>query len=322
MKLPMRLVVVALGCLSALAVARAADDPPQFTDWSTPVNLGPFVNSTFDEGCPTISKSGLSLFFRTDLSGGQGMADIWVAQRHSLDEPWEAPRNLGGTVNSSFNEYCTGLSPDEHWMVFASDRPGGCGLQDLWITHRQDRRDDFGWESPTNLGCVVNSAANDNAARYFDDPATGETLLYFAGGRPSGLGGPVLGDIWVASALDGTKDTFGLPSLVAEFSIANANDSHPLMRKDGLEFIFVSSRPGGVGSSDIWSSTRASLEDPWPAPVNLTSLNSTLSDFRPTLSFDGRLLIFASGGPKGGRNGGLGQGDLYASTRTKLRASR
>jgi hypothetical protein len=313
MKLPIRLVVVALGCLSALAVARAADDPPRFTDWSTPVSLGSPVNSTFDEGCPTISKSGLSLFFRTNLSGGQGGADIWVAQRDSLDEPWDAPRNLGDKVNSPSNEYCTGLSPDEHWMVFASDRTGGCGGQDLWITHRQNRRDDFGWESPTNLGCDINSAAHDNAARYFDDPATGETLLYFAGGRP---GGPGAGDIWVAPALDGTKDTFGPPSLLAEFSIATYNDSHPLMRKDGLEFIFVSNRPGGLGT-DLWSSTRASMEDPWPDPVNLKSVNSAATDFRPTLSFDGRMLIFASDRP-----GGLGGGDLYVSTRTKLPASR
>ncbi len=199
-------------------------------------------------------------------------------------------------------------------MVFASDRPGGCGGQDLWITHRQNKRDDFGWESPTNLGCDMNSNQHDNAAKYFDDPATGETLLYFAGGRP---GGPGSGDIWVAPTLDGTKDTFGPPSLVAESSIAGSNDSHPLMRKDGLEFIFVSNRHGGVGSSDIWSSTRESLEDPWPAPVNVTSVNSTATDFRPTLSFDGRMLIFASG-----RTGGLGAGDLYVSTRTTLAGQR
>jgi hypothetical protein len=59
------------------------------------------------------------------------------------------------------------------------------------------------------------------------------------------------------------------------------------------------------------------LEDPWPDPVNVKSVNSIATDFRPTLSFDGRMLVFASG-----RTGGLGGGDLYVSTRTKLRASR
>jgi len=135
--------------------------------------------------------------------------------------------------------------------------------------------------------------------------------VYFAGGRPGGPGG---GDIWVVPVLDDTKDTFGLPILVEEFSIASFNDSHPLVRKDGLEFIFVSNRPGGVGSLDLWSSTRESMEDPWSEPVNLGPVNSLGSDFRPTLSFDGTALIFASDRP-----GGVGAGDLYVSTRTRLR---
>jgi hypothetical protein len=304
--------------LLGLTALPAADDPPRFSDWSVPVNLGPIVNSASDEGCPTISKSGLSLFFRTnriDLPGAQGGADIWVAQRDSLDEVWQEPVNLGSIVNSSGNEYCTALSPDEHWMIFVSDRsvPDACGLQDLWITHRQDRRDDFGWGPPTNLGCVVNSAAHDNAPRYYENQATGELFLYFAGGRPTG--GPVSGDIWVARALDDRKDVFDTPTLVPEpFSVPIYNDSHPLVRKDGLEFFFVSNRLGGLGSNDLWVSTRESLEDPWSTPVNLVKLNSPGSDFRPTLSFDGRTLIFASNRP-----GGVGFGDLYMTTRSKLR---
>jgi len=160
-------------------------------------------------------------------------------------------------VNSPYNETCTGLSPDEHWMVFVSDRPGGCGLQDLWITHRQNRRDDFGWESPTNLGCGINSASHDKRPQVLRRPGNRRNAAVHRRRRP---GGPGSGDIWVTPALDGTKDTFGPPSLVAEFSIAGYNDSHPLMRKDGLEFIFVSNRPGGLGSTDLWSSTRASME--------------------------------------------------------------
>jgi len=300
--------------LLGLTALPAADDPPRFSDWSAPVNLGPVVNSTYYEGCPTISKSGLSLFFRTNRPHpkAQGAADIWVAQRDGLEEAWGEPVPLGPNVNTSFNEYCTALSPDEHWMIFVSDKPeGSCGLQDLWITHRRNRRDDFGWGPAVNLGCVVNSPAHDNAPRYFEDPATDELLLYYAGGRPGGPGG---GDIWVVPVLDDTKDTFGLPILVEEFSIASFNDSHPLVRKDGLEFFFVSNRPGGVGSLDLWSSTRESMEDPWSEPVNLGPVNSLASDFRPTLSFDGTALIFASDRP-----GGVGAGDLYVSTRTRLR---
>ena len=302
--------VLALG----LAAPRAADDPPQFSPWSQAVNLGPVVNSTSYDACPTIAKSGLSLYFRSNRLGGYGAMDIWVAQRDSLEDPWEAPVNLGPTINGPYGEYCTSFSPDGHWMVFVSDRPvseGGCGSQDLWITHRHNKRDDFGWEPPTNLGCVVNSAAQENGPAFFEDEATGQLLLYFSSNRPGGLGGL---DIYVSSAISDEKDAFGPPSLVMELSTAYT-DYQPVLRRDGLEVIFASSRPGGFGYPDLWASTRESTTHPWSTPVNLGPLvNSAAYDFHPTLSFGGTMLIFPSE-----RSGGMGGADLYVCTRSKLR---
>ena len=298
--------------LLGLTALPAADDPPLFSDWSAAVNLGPIVNSSSTEACPTISKSGLSLFFRSGRPGGIGGQDVYVSQRDTLEDPWGPALNLGPTVNSQFNEYCTALSPDEHWMVFVSDKTeGSCGLQDMWITHRRNKRDDFGWEPPVNLGCVVNSTGHDNAPRYFENEETGELVMYFAGSRP---GGPGQGDIWVVPLLLDKKNRFGTPSLVTEASTVYL-DSHPLVRKDGLEFFLVSNRPGGVGGQDIWAATRESMADPWSAFLNLGPLvNSPSADYRPTLSHDGMILIFASERP-----GGYGSSDLYVTTRSRLR---
>ena len=55
-----------------LAAVPAADDPPTYSDWPAPVNLGPIVNSTSYDACPTIAKNGLSLFFRSNRPGGLG----------------------------------------------------------------------------------------------------------------------------------------------------------------------------------------------------------------------------------------------------------
>jgi Tol biopolymer transport system component len=299
-----------------LAALPAVEDPPQFSDWSAPVNLGPIVNSPSYDACPTIAKSGLSLYFRSNRPGGQGGFDIYVAQRDSHEDPWETPVNLGPTINGPANEYCSTFSPDGHWMVFVSDRPvsaGGCGGQDLWISHRKNKRDDFGWEAPRNLGCIVNSAAAENGPAWFEDDATGRTLLYFSSNRPGGLG---LLDIYVSEAASDTKGDFGPPSLVTELS-TSATDYQPVLRKDGLELLFASNRPGGLGTyPDLWVSTRASTMDPWSMPVNLgTLVNSTAADFHPTLSFDGTTLIFAS--ERGGAPAGWG--DLWMSTRSKIR---
>ena len=292
------------------------DNGPNFSPWSAPVNLGPIVNSTSYDACPTISKSGLSLYFRSYRPGGQGNFDIWVSQRDSLEDPWEAPVNLGPTINGPYGEYCSTFSVDGHWMIFVSNRPG-CGNQDLWISHRKDKRDDFGWETPQNLGPIVNSSAQENGPCLVDDEATGQTLLYFSSGRPGGLGAL---DIYVSAAVSEDKDVFGPPTLVAELS-TGYTDYQPVVRKDGLEVIFASNRPGSLPSGpyvypDLWVSTRLSTLDPWLPPVNLGPLvNSDQYDFHPTLSWDGTTLIFAS--ERGGIE--VGWGDLYVCTRTKLK---
>ncbi len=285
-----------------------AQDTMQFTDWSAPVNLGPVVNSAFYDACPTISRSGLSLYFRSDRPGGEGGFDIWVSQRDSLEDPWEAPVNLGPTINGPYNEYCTTFSFDGHWMIFVSDRPEGFGSQDLWISHRKDKRDDFGWETPQNLGPIINSSAQDNGPCLFDDEATGQTLLYFSSGRQGGLGGL---DIYVSAAVSDEKDIFGPPSPVLELNTSRT-DYQPVLRRDGLEIIFARGNPGwGI---DLWVSTRETTLDSWSPAVNLGPVvNSVAYDFHPTLSWDGITLIFASE-----RAGGEGEADLYMSTRTRL----
>src|SRR3989442_8393823 len=87
-----------------LAASRGLAAPP-FSEWSPPVNLGPAINSTFNDDGPALSKDGLSLYFRSDRPrGGMGGNDIWVSQRASRESPWGEPVNLGPTVNTGFNE--------------------------------------------------------------------------------------------------------------------------------------------------------------------------------------------------------------------------
>jgi Tol biopolymer transport system component len=314
------LLVGSVAALLGLMVSATSADEPQFSAWSAPVNLGPIVNSWGDwttsyDACPTVSKDGLSLYFRSNRLGGYGAFDIWVAQRHSVEDPWGTPVNLGPKINGPAGEFCTAFSPDGHWMVFVSNRPvsaGGCGNQDLWISHRKNKRDDFGWQTPRNLGCTVNSPAAENGPAWYEDEATGRTLLYYSSGRPGGLG---FLDIYVSEAVGDAKGNFGPPTPVAELNTSDY-DYQPVLSKDGLEVIFASDRPDGSGLVDLWTSTRADTLDPWSPPVNLgPGVNSIENDFHPTLSFDRTTLIFASerGGPT------VGWADLWMCTRTKLR---
>src|SRR5438876_11394020 len=132
-------------CLVLIAPVAAAQ---QFSEWSTPVNLTD-INSAADDQHPAISKDGLSLYFASNRPGGCGGFDIWVAQRASVDSPWEEPFNLGCTINSSANDLGSNFTTDGHLLFFHSFRANdNCGGGDIFYTHRQNRRDALGWETP------------------------------------------------------------------------------------------------------------------------------------------------------------------------------
>jgi len=319
MKKRLRKNAAAAGLVCALFAASVvllvADVDDQYSDWSAPVNLGPAINAAVPEQGPTISKNGLSLYFQSNRAGGFGGFDIYVSQRPTVDAPWGAPINLGSDVNTASDEQAPALSLDGHRLYFHSNRPGGFGGTDLYASRRHNKRDDFGWQPAENLGSGVNTAAQELQACVFEDDETGLITLYFTSpNRPGGLGG---WDIY-ASTLQ-PDETFGTPVLVVELS-SPFDDRAPGIRRDGLEIIFPSNRPGSLGSlglDDLWVSTRPSTSDPWSVPLNLGPVvNSEFSDAQPELSFDGTTLFFNGAG----RVGGFGSFDLWVATRTKLKA--
>ncbi|HSE48380.1 MAG TPA: hypothetical protein VLA96_04150 [Terriglobales bacterium] len=299
--------------LTVSLLASAPVGAQEFGPWSTPVNLGPVINTTlyFEQGA-CISKDGLSLYFHSNGPGGFGAADIYVSQRPSVDAPWGPPQNLGPIINTQSGEASPMLSPDGHRLYFQSGRPGGAGAADLYVSRRHNKRDDFGWQPPQNLGSGVNTAALEQQAWIFEDETTGITTLYFTSNRPGGLGGS---DIY-ASELQ-PDETFGPAVLVAELS-SPANDGGPTIRRDGLEIIFPSNRAGSLGSfgdDDLWVATRPTTSDPWSAPENLGPVvNTEFTDGLPELSADGTTLYFNSADPT------RTSFDLFVTTRTKLKA--
>lgn len=301
--------VICVMLFCALAVQCWADGNTVYTDWSAPVNLGATINSVYNDQHPAIAPDGLSLYFVSDQPGGSGGFDLWVAQRASTDLPWGAPQNLGAIVNSPATEFAPNLSDDGHYLFFGSDRPGGCGSRDLWVSHRKSKKDNFGWEAPVNLGCVINASAFDDGPTYFEDPVTEKITLFFTTlNRPGGQGDF---DIY---ASDLNRDgSFSAPVNVAELNSAY-RDTRTAIRKDGLEMFFASNRPGGLGVIDLWVATRSSTNDLWGVPVNLGAvLNSTFNDGAPAISRDGTTLYFYSDRP-----GGSGLNDLYVSTRSRV----
>jgi WD40 repeat protein len=157
------------------------------SSWNEPQNLGPVVNSPFTEGVPKLSHNGLTLLFSSDRPGGSGGRDIWVTSRATRSAPWTVPINLGPAVNGPGHDWCPALSPDALRLIFQSDRPGGFGGDDFWISTRTSTSGP--WSTAVHLGPEINTPADEAKAEFSAD---GRTLL-FASTRPGGQGAL---DIW------------------------------------------------------------------------------------------------------------------------------
>src|SRR5467141_2987845 len=94
-------------------------------------------------------------------------------------------------------------------------------------------------------------------------------------------------------------------------------DANASLSPNGHALYFISTRPGGFGSNDIWMSERQCLACPWEAPVNLGAvINTDAIEASPTVSEDGRLLFFYST-----KAGGFGGADIYVSHRISTSAA-
>jgi hypothetical protein len=297
----------------------------------------PGFNTSSLDGCPNISRDGKTFYLASNRPGSLGL-DIWVSTRERESDGWGEPVRLGPPVNApavgapgvQVNDFCPSITRDGHLFFFASNRPyadaygnAPCGGDDLYLTRR---RDDGTFDEPRNLGCEVNSAANEAGPFLIEEPGRGP-VLYFSSFRSGGAfpdAGPVSGDADLYSS-EWSAGTFSSPQLVPGVNGAS-DDGQPNLRRDALELYFYSTRAGTPGTSgtlglaDIFVATRASAHDPWGEPVNLgPSVNTALgAETRPFLSWDGTTLYFGSTAPATVRPGAEGSADIYMTTRARL----
>jgi hypothetical protein len=293
---------LAIGLLVALAADGAAS-AAQHGPWQNAVPVTPVNSPTSTEGCPMESPSGMQLFIMSTRGAG-GDQDIWVASRPDTDSAFGEPVELPAPVNSAANDFCPTPLRGKG-LLFVSDRGGvdaygtsACGSGDIYFTRRSPATGQ--WAAPRNLGCVASGGPNGPGTELGPSQVETDagTQLFFSSG---GAMGSNTQDIYVSNQRD--DGSFGAPTLVAALSSAN-DDAMPNVRKDGLEVVFASNRPGGQGAFDIWSSTRTSVFADWAAPVNLgTAVNGPGAETRPSLSWKADRLYF-------GRSG-----EIFVSTR-------
>ena len=119
------------------------------------MNLGATVNSSASDGPGNMPANGLEFYFASDRPGGSGDLDLWMTTRAATSDSWGEPVNLGPTANSPSWDADPSVSADGLTLFFSSDRPGGLGRVDLYMSRRSTISDP--WSEPVNLGSAVNT---------------------------------------------------------------------------------------------------------------------------------------------------------------------
>jgi hypothetical protein len=239
------------------------------------------------------SFDGLEMYIHSERPGGYGGWDLWVSRRASVDEDWRPPENLGVVVNSPSNEVMSSVSADGLTLYFGSERAGGYGSADIYMTMRVTR--DAPWGQPMNMGPKINSSNADLCPWISAD---GLELYFESYLRSGGYGG---GDIHVAKRATVT-DPWGEQVNLGPVVNSAYQEHNVSLSPDGLLMFFSDRdlfqdmpRPGGYGYCDIWMTRRATLSAPWQTPVNLgPQVNGSASDVVPRISPDGRMFYFCS----------------------------
>ncbi len=148
-------------------------------EWKRPEPAEGNVNSSHDEGTPSFTPDGQTMYFtraRQEAEEHTGL-EIWVS--HRRDASWSEPEPLEIEETDSLYNYAhPAVSPDGRWLYFASDMPGGRGGYDLWRVNIERGG------APMNLGDHINTAA-DEVFPYVRDDST----FYFSSDGHPGLGG-------------------------------------------------------------------------------------------------------------------------------------
>jgi Tol biopolymer transport system component len=217
-------------------------------EWGQAVNLGPTINTSFDERVPAFSRDGHLMFFASNRTDGSfGGVDIWVSRREQIhdDFAWQPAENLGPGVNF--------FGQDEGPSYFAND---DVGVAQLYFSSGLNR--------PGGAGIYVSEQAADGsfgpAVKILELSVLPNTQrpsirhdgleIFLTSARP----GSTIPDLWVATR-ETVFDAWSAPMNLGSPLNTELVDVQAYISSDRETLFFASNRPGG-GPTDIFMSTR------------------------------------------------------------------
>ena len=204
-------------------------------------------------------------------------------------------------LRSTAREDDPSLTADLLEIYFDSDRSGGMGGGDIWMSTRGSL--DAPWGAAINV-TVLNSTGDDATPDVSPDGLT----LHYVTARAGAIGAK---DVYV-STRESRDHAWSPPVHVPELSTAG-DEAGPSARADSREVYLGSNVAGGAGGDDLYFSVRSSTAVAFGPLRAVDGLNTASNDAEPWISATGQFLAFASN-----RAGGAGGSDLYITSRPAL----
>nr|WP_224998189.1 OmpA family protein [Cesiribacter sp. SM1] len=205
-------------------------------EWTAAKNIKEPINDMYHNSNLSLSADGNTLYLYRYDNGG----DIFFSTKEK-DGTWAYPQPVSEFINSSFAEKSISVSKDGNTMFFSSNRPGGLGGLDIYMS----KKDKNGkWSRSENLGATINTEFDDESPFIHYD---GKTLYFSSRGR-KGMGGY---DIF-KSVYDSTARQWSEPANLGYPINTPDEDVFFVATKDGKRGYYASVRDDGQGYTDIY----------------------------------------------------------------------
>ncbi len=207
--------------------------------WSKAIPISTNINTDKSEGAQSLTADGNTLYFAScNRRGGMGSCDIYVSEFKNGD--WTYPKNLGRKINTKYWESQPSISADGNILYFVSNRPGGFGEADIYVSHKDKHGN---WTKPENLGNKINTQKSEQSPFIHQDGKT----LYFCSNGLVGLG---KSDLFFTKYNDSTG--WQTPVNLGYPINTKGKEMSLVVTADGNRAYYASKRKNGKGKIDIY----------------------------------------------------------------------
>jgi outer membrane protein OmpA-like peptidoglycan-associated protein/tetratricopeptide (TPR) repeat protein len=211
--------------------------------WSAPQNPPKPLNGKKHDATVGLSPDGQTLLVYKGTNGG----DIYESKLKG--DKWTKPGKLSKAINTPYHESSATFSPDGRKLYFVSDREGGYGGKDVWMSQKTKKGK---WGDPVNLGATINSKYDEEGI--FMHP-NGKTL-YFSSMGHNTMGGYDIFKSTFTNGLWSTPENLGYPINSAD------DDVFFSISASGLHGYYSSVKGEGLGGQDLYMITFIGEEKP------------------------------------------------------------